>query len=351
MQPRVSVIIPVYNSEAYLEKCLDSLITQTLTDLEIIAVDDGSTDDSHRILEEYSRGDSRISVVYKENSGVSDSRNLGIQRVKGEYTGFVDSDDWVDAAMYESMYQTAVLEKADIVMCTYMREFADHAREKVFNLPEKVCYRGDEVREKLVRRLVGPLGKELREPAYLDAWGPIWSKLYRTALIKEHGIRFVDLKEIGSNEDSLFNIHAFYHAGTAVFLNKPFYHYRRSNSGSVTSRYRPGLKEQWFRLYDHMEAFVGGKDLSTDFHTALNNRICMNVLGLGFNIACEGNRASWLAKIRSLRDVITDSRMKEAFARFEPASLSLSWKLFYFLAKYRMAALLFCMIKAISILR
>ena len=102
---KVSVIVPVYNCEKYLKKCLDSLVNQTLKDIEIICVNDGSTDNSGRILEEYT--DSRIKIITKENGGLSSARNAGIAVAKGEYLGFVDSDDWVDLDFYEKLYNTA----------------------------------------------------------------------------------------------------------------------------------------------------------------------------------------------------------------------------------------------------
>lgn len=131
MGPKVSIVVPIYNVEAYLSRCLDSILSQTLQDIEVIAVNDGSTDASGEILDQYASKDTRIIVIHKKNGGVSAARNDGIQLVKGEYIGFVDPDDWIDHDMYEALYHSAVEEKADIVMCTYMREFGTHSKEKV----------------------------------------------------------------------------------------------------------------------------------------------------------------------------------------------------------------------------
>lgn len=112
----ISVIIPVYNVEPYLRKCLDSVICQTYRNLDIIVVDDGSTDDSGQICDEYQNMDDRIRVFHKKNEGLSSARNLGLQYVKGEYIGFVDSDDFIDEDMYESMLHE-MKEDVDIVIC------------------------------------------------------------------------------------------------------------------------------------------------------------------------------------------------------------------------------------------
>ena len=115
---KVSVIIPVYNTEAYLEKCLSSLLEQTMDDIEILVVDDGSTDGSLKIAKEFEAANpSKIRVFAKENGGQASARNVALKYATGEYLGFVDSDDWVDTTMYQEMYDAAIREDADIVIC------------------------------------------------------------------------------------------------------------------------------------------------------------------------------------------------------------------------------------------
>ncbi len=111
---KVSVIVPVYNVEKYLEECIESLINQTLTDIEIICINDGSTDNSLKILEELQKKDNRIKIINQKNSGVSSARNNGIENATGEYIGFVDSDDWIDSDYYEKLYNTAKKYNSDI---------------------------------------------------------------------------------------------------------------------------------------------------------------------------------------------------------------------------------------------
>jgi glycosyltransferase involved in cell wall biosynthesis len=114
---KVSIIIPIYNTEKFLSQCLDSVLNQTLNEIEIICVNDGSTDNSPQILEEYSKKDKRIKIIDRENAGPGAARNTGIGCAKGEYIGFVDSDDWIDASMYEKLYNNAKFHKSDMVMC------------------------------------------------------------------------------------------------------------------------------------------------------------------------------------------------------------------------------------------
>lgn len=124
MSVKVSIIIPAYNTEEYMAQCLESLLKQTMKEIEIIAVDDGSTDHTLSILKQYEeRYPERVRVFHKENGGQASARNLAMQHAQGEYLGFVDSDDWIDLEMYEEMYQKAVEEDADIVVCDMVEHY------------------------------------------------------------------------------------------------------------------------------------------------------------------------------------------------------------------------------------
>ena len=121
--PLISIIIPVYNVEAFLPQCLDSILAQTFQSWELIVIDDGSVDKSGEICDCYARKDSRIRVVHKANSGQSDSRNIGLSMAKGSLIGFVDSDDWIDEDMYEMLYKAMIENKADISLCSYYIDY------------------------------------------------------------------------------------------------------------------------------------------------------------------------------------------------------------------------------------
>ena len=351
MKPEISIIVPIYNVEGYLERCLNSLLEQTFHNIEIIAVNDGSTDSSLSILRKYAQKDWRIKVIDQPNAGVSAARNVGIKVADGNFIGFVDPDDWVDKEMYESMITNARDSTADVVMCSYVREFGTHSKEKDFNVPEKLVYVNDDVKSKIVRRLIGPINEEVRNPELLDAWGTVWSKLYRTDLLKDNEIKFTDLSIIGTNEDSLFNIQAIFYARRFLFLNKPFYHYWRSNNSSVTAGYKPNLMEQWFNLYEIIEGFLKENKLPEQFFIALNNRKCMNIMGLGLNTLSESNPSSLSDKVKKLKTVINDERIKRSFQQLELASFPVVWRAFYFCAKIRSAIGLFIMLYSLDGIR
>ena len=351
MKPKISIIVPIYNVEQYLRRCLDSLLDQSIQDIEIIAVNDGSTDQSLKVLKEYADKDVRIVLVDKQNGGVSSARNEGLQLAKGEYIGFVDPDDWVNSEMYATLYEAAITENADIVMCTYMREFGTHSKKKAFDLPDRVTYIGEDVISKVMRRIVGPINEEIANPELLDAWGTVWSKIYRASLIKDNSFWFTDLTEIGTNEDSLFNIKALYYANSFVFLNQPFYHYWRVNTGSVTSGYKADLLNQWFNLYQVIDRFLEDKNIQAECKTALNNRICLNTLGLGLNTISPSNKSPVISKIEKLHKILNDTRIKRSFKQFELSYFPIVWRAFYYCAKIRFAAGFYFMLVGMDTLR
>lgn len=199
--PKISVIIPVYNVEPYLRRCLDSVIRQTYTNLEIILVDDGSTDGSSAVCDEYKEKDSRILVIHKENGGVSSARNAGLEMATGEWIGFVDSDDWVETDMYEYLYELAKEHETDVAQCAVAMENGSQ-RETLFsavNVPSKGI-----TRENL---------KILSNS--------VCNKLYRSAPV--NGLSFECTYPIG--EDALFNVAVLARSSSFVFSPAAKYHY------------------------------------------------------------------------------------------------------------------------------
>lgn len=195
----ISVIVPVYNVEKYIEKCVDSLVNQTIEDKEIILVDDGSTDNTSKILDEYAKKYPEIvKVIHKENEGVSVARNVGIEIATGEYIGFIDSDDWVEFDMYEKLYNKAVEDDCDVVACNITALYPDH--EVII----KSNIRDNETAKELM----------------IDAYAIVCNKIYKKSLIENirfkekmnfcEDVRFLymlypKIKKIGSIDESLYN--------------------------------------------------------------------------------------------------------------------------------------------------
>lgn len=215
MNDLISVIVPVYNIEQYLPACIESILAQTYTNLEIILVDDGATDNSGKICDEYAAKDFRIRVIHKPNGGVSSARNAGIDAATGTLIGFVDGDDTIMPEMYQTLYSDMCRYEADIVCCGYKAIWRD--KIELHNGTGKLLvYEGHQGAQTLLT------GKNI-EPS-------LWNKLYCKKLFC--GVRFNERIRFG--EDLLVNFYVFYRAKKAIFHDICLYYYRH-REGSCTS--------------------------------------------------------------------------------------------------------------------
>lgn len=343
--PLVSIIVPVYNVEEYLPHCLDSLINQTYKNIEIICVNDETPDNSAAILEEYAERDNRVKVYEQKNMGLSGARNTGMRHASGEYVMCVDSDDWIDPETCEQALSAALKHNADLVMWSYVREFDDRSAEKLMFWDDGTVFDEAQVSTQINRRLCGLSGEELAHPDYANAIETAWGKLYRFSIIQEHHIEYVSERIIGT-EDALFNLYATKYVKKAVYLKRPYNHYRRTNVSSLTSNYKPKLYSQWQKLFDYMEQYIADNGLDESFRLALKNRIALSILGLGLNIT--GADFSLKKKRALLKEIISSPRYREAYKTLEFKYFPIHWKLFYFCAKHSLVLGLYLLLLAIK---
>lgn len=327
--PLISVIIPVYNAESYLKQCLDSIISQTYSNLEIICIDDGSLDRSRNILNAYKKLDRRFVVIYETNKGVSEARNVGLEQIHGEYVMFVDADDWIDIDTCEKAVTAIVSADADVVMWSYVSEHRTTRFSKNI-FPSDFVFERQEVLNKLHRRCIGIVNEEFRRPEQADSLSSVWGKLYKSQLIRQSGVRFIDLNKIGTYEDGLFNLEIFFYVNRAVYINQCLYHYRRQQHSSVTSRYREKLAEQWGNMFCIMNEYIIRNNLSEKYKIALNNRIVLSIFGLGLNIL-NSEFNNW-QKYKMIKCLLKNKHYKNASKDFKIQYFPLPWKVFYFLA-------------------
>lgn len=215
----LSVIIPVYNTERYLRQCLDSVLAQSMRDMEVICVDDGSTDGSSRILAEYAGRDSRVRVIRQENAGLVAARKTGVQEAAGEYIGYVDSDDWIELDMYERMYNACIENGAQLAVCRYASE---HSADTSFHNIES----GSGV--------VVPLSREELLEIYICGhekyiiYNSVWSKLFHRDLVQD-----MVFPKGRNSEDIMYTTRAFCKLKKAVYLDTCLYHYVLDRAGSI----------------------------------------------------------------------------------------------------------------------
>ena len=236
--PKVSVIVPIYRTEAYLDDCVNSLRNQSLSDIEIILVDDGSPDKSGEMADCYAELDNRIVVVHQQNKGQGSARNAGLEIAKGDYVGFVDSDDWVRPDMFRNLYEEAIRKNVDIVVSGH----CDVAGERVLVVKEHPLA-GTTVTDKnaimnLRRNLYGvEIGAESVEAFPMS----VCMSVYRRNMISEYALRFQ--KTIC--EDTVFNIAAYACADSIAFLPDVNYCYRKEDQPSITLGFTDAKRTQY----------------------------------------------------------------------------------------------------------
>ena len=228
----ISVIVPVYNVEPYLVKCLDSIINQTFKDLEIIIIDDGSTDQCGSICDSYACSDSRIKVFHTENRGISSVRNFGLENATGEYIGFVDSDDWIEPDMYEILFNKIEETGADIVECGFFREYSDKTKEIKYNS----------------KNMTGP-----EAVSYLlngELFNAVWNKIWKKNCIGD--IRFSESKVF---EDIVFTSRVFADSTLVCYIDSVKYHYLQRDSSLSNKHNSDNLSKYWLsqrERYDYL---------------------------------------------------------------------------------------------------
>lgn len=321
---KVSIIIPCYNAGEYIKQCLESIINQTYTDLEIICINDGSTDETPKILEEFALLDQRVIVINQENKGISAARNSGLRLVTGEFVMFVDSDDWLDLHCISILFDH--YDDEDIVMFSYMREFDDGCLEK--NLPCEGVYPA----LYLQRRLIGPLNDEKSTLESIDCFAPVWGKLYKKNILSID-LFFRDLDEIGTWEDGLFNLEVLENCQNVLIINKPFYHYRKSNNQSYTTLYKNALQQKWIIKFKLIENYLKEQNKDSTCFVALNNRVCLTFLNLCLNEL--NSKCSFLGLNKKVKEFLNNSLYKQAFKDFDLSFLPWYWKVFYYFVKIR----------------
>ena len=243
-RPKISVVIPVYNMEKYLKRCLDSIINQTFQDIEIIMVDDGSKDSSGKICDEYKALDDRVKVIHKQNAGLGFARNSGMEIATGEYISFVDSDDYIELDMYEKLYKRMKQVNADTCIFGYRRMLGD----KIEYTRTGSISGTHSGKDAFYNIFLNALGSEASCPDdYLILWQSSCLCLYSMEIIHKNKLLFSSEREF-ITEDTLFNTDYFFNSKRITILNEALYFYY-ANETSLTKTYREDRFEKDIVLY------------------------------------------------------------------------------------------------------
>jgi glycosyltransferase involved in cell wall biosynthesis len=244
--PQISIIMPVFNTDKYLRRTLDALVNQTFGDIEIIAIDDGSTDDSLNILNEYAERDSRVVVITQKNSGPATARNKGLDAATGKYLMFCDSDDWYEPNMCQVMFDTIEKQKTDLVMCRPYCDVDSTLSRKEYQMRQVIAkYVNSRQRGKY----------KLTSKNISDINVMLWNKIWRHDLVKQYNIRFPD----GHEHDDVAFFYMYFCMADSIFITRErLYHYVWRAKSIMSSQYnnKPKNKYDNFMSIDYLFRFL-----------------------------------------------------------------------------------------------
>lgn len=323
MKPKVSVIVPIYNAELYLEECIQSVLHQTLRDIELLLIDDGSTDNSLRICKEYSKKDNRVQVFSNTNVGQGLERNFGVKRAVGEYIAFLDSDDQYKEDMLEKLYQKAVETNADMVSGGYADVYNGNVIEKHLL--------GNEIldsNEKIKTAMSNLIAYEKKD-GYVGCIA-VWDSIFRRDLIISNDIQFLSEREVYS-EDLLYKLTFMSYSQKIVFCSDITYLYR-VNDTSFTNKISESVLIRIITLYDSINIRFGSTLKEYNLRQRITNRTFFT---LRFNI----KKASKLSDAKKFyRMVVHNQRLMDTIKSYQPTNL----KNFavYYLLRWKMIGIL-----------
>lgn len=261
---KISVIIPVYNVSLFLRECLDSIVNQTLKEFEVICINDGSTDNSLEILNEYASKDNRFIIISQENQGQGIARNKGINLASGEYIVFVDPDDFIETNALEIIYDKFKQTNVDVIQFDYetCKENGRFNKQEIFNKQVKRCFNYS-IKDNEIYNW-----RKIPKKNLQDMWMAIWNKAYKTDFIKNNNIKLAPNKH---GEDHIFSISANLLANKILYLNKSLYHYRNRLGSAVNKTSNDNFC--MFENIDLVRNFLTKYNLLDEYKSSLDDYI------------------------------------------------------------------------------
>lgn len=341
-KPLISVIVPIYKVEKYLEACVESLVYQSYEKLQIILVDDGSPDDCPRMCDQWKEKDSRIEVIHKANGGLGDARNAGLKSAIGEWISFIDSDDYIGLNTYEDCIKKIIKTGADICYfgCAHISDDGKKRSDGVI-FPESICGK-----ENLGRELLPKCFGKLRSDPY-DI-GAAWMGIYKKELFEKNDIWFVSEKEYLS-EDYIFTADICHKAQCVTFLNGDYYFYRE-NVKSLSNSYRKDRFEKIEKFYWNRIEYIKRKELGEESAYRAAIRFWDTTFGCLFQEI--GNRQlDKKKKYRRLQEVC-DSHIGRILLNGKIIrQFRYSKRVLFFAIKYKQCTLLYILMKIACLIR
>ena len=337
--PKVSIIVPIYNVEKYLDRCMESLLNQSLNDIEIIMVDDGSPDNCPEMCDEYANKDSRVRVIHKQNAGLGFARNSGLEVATGEYVAFVDSDDYVEIETYKILYNEAKASNADYVCCGYNRikngkcvwKYSGETSEK------NDVFENDECLDVLM----GMVGFDAKKPKSRHFDFAVWHGVYRNQLIREKNIRFRSERELIS-EDIVFHTSFIPFCKIIKTIPISLYNYCE-NPETLTTRYKPGRFEAIFKLYEYLVGEL--KTIVNRNNESLQKRIYYFLIDKVISTMSYEARFNKKSAKSEITKICKNVKVQQAFHHYPIMELDVKKYLICSMVRFNMPYLVWLMFK------
>lgn len=300
----ISVIVPVYNVEKYLKTCIESLLNQTLKEIEFIFVNDGSPDNSQMILESYQKYDARIVLFEQSNQGVSAARNKGLSAAKGQFVGFVDADDFIELNHFQTLYEKAVKDNVDLVCSNVMKEQDGVIIASKVPFKEEVVFDNSFVTTEIIPFMIKN-----------SSLNSCCTKLFKTAILQENSITFPVGMKLG--EDGIFTMKCFFYSNSVSFLNYYGYHYREV-AGSAT---RSSLSKDYFKTaleayhFNYLEMLPLPMD-AEQLEKLKTVQLIDNVMSYINMYLKPSNETSFLARYRYVSRMISNPIVQSGIKRY-----------------------------------
>lgn len=339
MKPLVSIIVPIYNTQKYIRTCVESLCTQTLRNIEVILVNDGSTDDCPNIIEELAKQDSRIKAIHKKNGGLFSARNEGLKHATGKYIGFVDSDDWVDKTMLDKLFNKAEKYSCEIVRCGYYNYLDGEAIQKDFNPIREGLYTHEQIINDIIPSMLGKSPKIQNKND--TVFGSVCLCIFLKEFMDNNNLRFDNTKMY---EDVIFCINSFVLATSVVCFNEPLYYYR-SNNSSLQNSYNPNKWDIGLYLYNKKKHFVKEHNLLND----CSDRVALNLISIArmaiVNECVPANKNGYKSKIMNIKVICNHEEVRHSINSIYKFRLGKRFRLTVFLMKFKLVYIIYAIYK------
>lgn len=337
--PKISIIVPIYNVEKYLHRCIESLINQTLKDIEIILVDDESPDNCPKICDEYAQKDARIKVIHKKNEGLGLTRNAGLEIATGEYVAFIDSDDWIDSTMYETLYTIAREKQCDTVYCS-LQYYYSPTKIIPFKEVETECFfHGRNEVDNFLLDMLAPLPDYHSDIKYMVS---VCKAIYSRTIIEKNQLRFISERKVAS-EDMVFHTQYLRFAEHIGFIPKYFYNYFQ-NQNSITHTYTEAKIDRLKRFIQEMNSIFKQYYPQKNYQLRLQRK-ALHYLRISLYIKFKMNKKSFIHLNMEFKTLCNDPIFQRAIKNYPYQQLPIKHKLFFLLVKYNITPLLILMYK------